>query len=343
MRILHVVHSDAFYGVERYVATLATAQATMSDEVAVIGGSATTMPAQLRASAVRFLPGSSLPELVRGLYRFRGADVIHAHMTDAELAAVSTRPCFSRNSRVVATRHFAQHRGASRIGSLVAPLIAARLDGQIAISRFVADRIEGSSTVILPGVPTTSADPGDRGPFILVAQRMEHEKSTDVALRAFAASGLAAQGWRIRFAGDGALRAELETLAAALGVAASAEFLGRRDDVPQLMATSSILLATAPAEPFGLTVVEAMAAGLPVVAAVAGGHAESLPPEELTYGFDPADVDAAAASLRTLAADSVLREGLAKAGKARHLDLLTPQIQADRTRAFYAGVMAARQ
>ncbi len=343
MRILHVVHSDAFYGVERYVATLATAQASMGDEVAVIGGSVITMPAQLQASGIGFSPGGSLSELARGLRRFRGADVIHAHMTDAELAAVCTRGVLSRKSSVVATRHFAQHRGASRIGSLAAPLIGAGLDGQIAISRFVADRIEGASTVILPGVPVPSVATVKRAPYILVAQRLEREKSTDVALRAFASSGLAHRGWRIRFAGDGAQRAELHSLSSTLGVADEADFMGRRDDVPQLMASSSILLASAPAEPFGLSVVEAMAAGLPVVAAHAGGHAESLPPEELAYGFKPDDVDAAADSLRKLADDKSLREAIAEAGKLRHRHLLTPQIQARQTRAFYTNVLKARR
>lgn len=343
MRILHVVHSDAFYGVERYVATLATAQASMGDEVAVIGGAVTTMPGQLQASGIGFSPGGSLPELASGMRRFCGADVIHAHMTDAELAVVSTRALLNRRSSVVATRHFAQHRGASRVGSLAAPLIAAGLDGQIAISRFVADRIEGASTVILPGVPAPTAGTVEREPYILVAQRLEREKSTEVALRAFASSGLAARGWRIRFAGDGAQRAELHSLASTLGVAGLAEFMGRRDDIAQLMASSSILLASAPAEPFGLSVVEAMAAGLPVVAANAGGHAESLPPEELAYGFKPGDVDAAADSLRTLADDQALREALAQAGKLRHHNLLTPQIQARQTRAFYTDVLKARR
>ena len=50
----------------------------------------------------------------------------------------------------------------------------------------------------------------DRLPVVLVAQRLEREKHTDVAVRAFAASGLADAGWRLKIAGDGALRGELE-------------------------------------------------------------------------------------------------------------------------------------
>lgn len=341
MRILHVVHSDAFYGVERYVSTLAVAQAAMGDEVTVIGGNPHAMGRALASGKVHFADGDSVPALLGSLLRWRHADVIHAHMTDAELAAVSARTAFSRRSCVVATRHFAQRRGGSRIGRLAAPLIGAGLDGQISISRFVAERIEGDSVVILPGVPLPETADVEQEPVILVAQRLEQEKSTHVAVRAFAASGLARQGWRLRFAGDGRLRTELQSLSERLGVSAATDFLGRRDDVPHLMACSSILLASAPAEPFGLTVVEAMAAGLPVVAARAGGHVESLPAEALTHGFDPEHVDAAAESLRVLAADKQLRETLAAAGRARHQTLLTPQIQAEKTRGFYTEVMEA--
>lgn len=343
MKILHVVHSNAFYGVERYVATLATAQSSMGDRVTVIGGNANAMQAALAASSVRFAPGDSIASVVRSIAHWRHPDVIHAHMTDAELASVVARRSFGGASCVVATRHFAQHRGASRFGRLVAPIIGARIDGQIAISQFVADRIEGASVVIHPGVPKPPVtDAAERDSTILVAQRLEREKATDVALRAFAMSGLSAKGWRLRFAGDGGLRSDLKALAGQLGLLGSTEFLGRRDDIPQLMASSSLLLASAPAEPFGLTVVEAMAAGLPVVAARSGGHLESLPAEELCHGFEPGDVAAAAHSLRTLANDEVLRTTLAEAGLARHNAALTPEIQAAETRVFYVQQIAGR-
>lgn len=342
MRILHVVHSAAFYGVERYVSTLSRAQAEMGNLVTVIGGEPSAMRASLVGCAVRWDRGDSAARMAASIIRWRGADVIHAHMTDAELTAVTLGAAFSPQACLVATRHFARHRGASRLGAAVAPLIARGLDGQIAISRYVADRIEGDSVVIYPGVPTSIAGAVERQPVVLVAQRLEEEKATAVALDGFAVSGLASQGWRLKIAGDGSLRSELERRADRRGVSGSVDFLGRRDDIQQLMASSSILLAATPVEAFGLTVVEAMSAGLPVVAALAGGHLESLPAPGLDYGFTPGDADAAGAALRTVASDMDLWSQLSRLGKERHQSALTPQIQAVRMDSFYADVLASR-
>ena len=343
MRILHVVHSDAFYGVERYISTLAGAQATRGHDVTVIGGHALAMSKSLAGTAVRTAAGRTLPQVLTSLVRWRGADVIHAHMTDAELATIVATPTVSPRSCLVATRHFAQRRGSSLLGRVAAPFIARGIHGQIAISQYVADRIEGESVIIHPGVPSTSPWTAEgREPVVLVAQRLEAEKATEVAVEAFAASGLAKMGWRLRIAGDGALRSVLQARSAHLGHAGSVEFLGRRDDVPELMASSSLLLATTPIEAFGLAVAEAMASGLPVVAARAGGHVESLPPEELAHGFAPGDVDGAAAALRPLANDEQLRGLLAAVGHERYRSALTPELQAERTEAFYVETSGKR-
>lgn len=341
MRILHVVRSSAFYGVERYIATLASAQARMDDTVVVVGGDRDRMRSVLAGTGVGFAPGDTLAQVLSALWAgLRRADVAHVHMTEAELAVTAVQRARLHYTPVVATRHFAQPRGASRLGSVVAPFIGRRLDGQIAISRFVADRIDGDSHVIHPGVPVPIASPAERAPVILVAQRLEAEKSTDVALRAFAASGLAPEGWRLKIAGSGALSNDLRALATALKLNDHVDFLGRRDDMDALMARSSLLMATAAAEPFGLTVVEAMAAGLPVVASTVGGHLESLAPATLRYGFEPGDVSAAAHSLRELAGNPELRAHLAAVGRDRHGRSLTPQAQAEATRDFYDAVMA---
>ena len=146
------------------------------------------------------------------------------------------------------------------------------------MSQYVADHVDGASTVVLSGVrpePDRVAAV-DRLPVVLVAQRLEREKHTDVAVRAFAASGLADAGWRLTIAGDGALRGELEELAASLRLGDAVEFLGHRRDVWDLMRAAGVLLAPRTDEAFGLSVVEAMARGLPVVAAGSGAHLETV-------------------------------------------------------------------
>ena len=131
-----------------------------------------------------------------------------------------------------------------------------------------------------------------------MAQRLQPEKHSEVGLRAFARSGLADAGWALEIAGVGDERDHLERIARELGVAEDVRFLGFRSDVGDLMRRSGVLLATSPFEHFGLTVLEAMAAGLPVVATAAGGHVEMLGGSTDTGLFPPDDAAAAAALLR---------------------------------------------
>ena len=90
-----------------------------------------------------------------------------------------------------------------------------------------------------------------------------------------------------------------------LGVADSVDFVGQRADTDRLLGQSSIVLATPPAEPFGFSVVEAMAHGVPVVAAAGGAHVETMGDAGML--FPPGDAQAAADALVRLAADRDLR------------------------------------
>jgi glycosyltransferase involved in cell wall biosynthesis len=141
---------------------------------------------------------------------------------------------------------------------------------------------------------------------VLMAQRLENEKHTQDALSAWRASRLGEEGWRLQIAGQGSQRASLERIAAQHALN-GVEFLGQRADLAALRADSAVLLATAPLEPFGLSVVEAMAAGLPVVAADGGAHRETVGACEPSLLYPPGDTDACARILRRLADDVATR------------------------------------
>ena len=86
-----------------------------------------------------------------------------------------------------------------------------RLDAQIAISHAVADAVDGRSTVVHTGVENRPLrDVALRDRVVLIAQRLQPEKRTDVGIRAFAASGLADDGWTLEIAGVGPERGALE-------------------------------------------------------------------------------------------------------------------------------------
>jgi glycosyltransferase involved in cell wall biosynthesis len=286
--------------------------------------------------------GDTMGQVIREVRQLMGgADVVHVHMTAAELAvAVASWP--QRAVPVVTTRHFPLPRGRSRRVRIVAGLAASRLKAQISISQYVAEHIEGPSTVVYPGVDVQpDATPaGERDLVLLAVQRLEPEKDTAVAITAFAESGLAKDGWRLEIAGDGSLRNMLAKLTANLGVSDSVRFLGRREDVPQLMARSAMLIAPCAMEGLGLSVLEAMAAGLPTVACATGGHLETLPIEGRSVCFPAGDISAAVLSLRRLATDAALREQLARSGQQRQRTHFTLQTQVSDTDAVYRGVLA---
>jgi glycosyltransferase involved in cell wall biosynthesis len=299
LRIVHVVCSPQFAGTERHVAELARAQSGAGHQVHVLGGDA-----RMRASVgpdVDHVEADTVARAVRALTRLRRVDVVHAHMSDAEVAA-ALAPC--ARATTVSTRHFAALRGSDPMRRAVTRLAARRLDGQIAISHYVADRVDGPSTVIYPGVPDRDPAPAEgREPIVLLAQRLEPEKAGDIGLRAFAASGLPGQGWRLLVAGDGSGTSAFARLATDLGVADRVDLLGHRLDVPDLMARASLLVAPCPVEGLGLTVLESMASGLPVVAAGSGGHLETVGAVPGAALFPPGDVAAAAGWLDELGAD----------------------------------------
>jgi len=302
LRVVHVVCTEQFAGVERYVVSAARGLTERGCDVRIIGGHPVRIEQELDGSGVHWGPGGTVGAAVRALARHHDADIIHVHMTKAELAATLAHPLV--RAPIVSTRHFAQPRGSSAPARAVGRVLTRAMSAQLAISDFVARTTEGPSIVVRPGVPSRPEGHWPRQPYVLVAQRLEVEKRTDLALRLWARTGLAGAGWRLRIAGDGTLRGELTALAEQLGIAGSCEFLGARGDISELMSAAGAFLATRPDEPFGLSVVEAMAAGTPVVAARGGGHDETVGLAGNAALFDVGDLDAAATLLTDVAGDA---------------------------------------
>lgn len=291
MRIVHVVATGAFAGTERYVAEVCRRLAERGHEVLVLGGAGMRMQSSLGEAAWR--PAAGLAQAAAGLARLRNRDIVHTHLTAAELAGLSTR--LRHGGRVVSTRHIAEHRGSSAPVRLLSPLVDRALARQIAISNFVADRSGSPCDLVLHnGTESVPVSTIDRRPIVLVLQRLEPEKATAQALRAWSVCGLASHGWQLHIAGDGAERHALEQLSRDLRLT-GVHFLGSVDDVSSHLGEASILLATATAEPLGLSVLEAMARGTSVVATASAGHLETLGSDYA--GLYPSESDSAAAGL----------------------------------------------
>ena len=342
LRILHAIRSDGFSGVEQFVLRLARTQAADGHEVTVIGGDPARMRPGLDEVGVGHVPAAHTHEVRRTVRHLAlGVDVVNTHMTAADVGAVTALATLPRSRRptVVATRHFARPRG--RVGPVpIDALVSGRIDAQISISAAVAAAIDGLSTVVHTGIESRPAgDPAAREQTVLMAQRLQPEKRTDVGVRSFAASGLSAEGWTLDIAGIGPDREALELLAAELGVATSVRFSGYRTDLPDLLARAGLLLAPCPVEGLGLTLLEARASGLPPVAADAAGHVELLAELDPRCRFTADDPESGGSRLRALAADPVGRAALGAAARERQQADFSLRAQADGTEAVYRGAL----
>lgn len=122
---------------------------------------------------------------------------------------------------------------------------------------------------------------------------------------------------RARFwiAGDGPLRAEVETIARAGALGPRFRVLGWRRDVPDLLAAADVLVLTSRFEGLPLAVLRGMAAGLPVIATSVNGT-----PEAVRSGWNgrlipPGDADAAAAAMIELGRNPALRRRMGRTGR----------------------------
>lgn len=158
--------------------------------------------------------------------------------------------------------------------------------------------------------------------------RLSQEKGYDLLLEAWARAVSARPGsdWRLRLYGDGPDRAKLEAQAARLGVADSVVFEGATDKVREALLGGSLFLSASRAEGFPMTLLEALACGLPCLAFdCAPGVREILRGDE--PGSDgtstvngvlvtPGNTDTFGYQLGRLMDDAALRRELAKAAPA---------------------------
>ena len=118
-------------------------------------------------------------------------------------------------------------------------------------------------------------------------------------------------------AGEGSEREGLEQQAHELGIDQRVRFLGYRVDIPELLASSDLCVLSSLSEGLPLSVLEAMAAGKPVVATSIDGTDEAVVHGETGLLVPPADSHALAAAIRTVLEDDELAHRLGTSGRAR--------------------------
>ncbi|HYW09388.1 MAG TPA: glycosyltransferase [Longimicrobium sp.] len=364
MRVLHVYAGNLFGGVEAMLCTLARERAAVPGmEPAFALAYEGRLAGELRAlgAEVEVLGGARLSRpwtiaparrrMVAAARRAR-ADVVVCH---SAWSHGIFGPCArAAGARLAFWLHDAPSGGwAERLARRAEPEVA------VCTSAWVRARLPAlfpavRSAVVHPPVPASVVAPGTRAAVraeldtpanaVVVAQasRMEAWKGHEVHLRALAALAEDPR-WVCWMAGGAQRPAEtrhrdrMHALARALGIAPRVRWLGERADVPRLLAGADVLCQpNLTPEPFGMTYVEAMRAGVPVVGSAMGGALEIVD-DSCGIRVPAGDVGATARALRALLNDGAARARMSAAAPARALALCDPAAQLRRLHAVLEG------
>ena len=170
------------------------------------------------------------------------------------------------------------------------------------------------------------------GPIIGSVARLSPVKGLDLLLRAAPALFSEFPGLQLLLVGDGPAREELVRLAHELKIAERVAICPSVEDTRVPMALMQAFAAPAWEEGFGLAIVEAMAAGVPVVATDAGGPGEIIEPGKSGLLIQPGDTAGLERELRSLLNDAGARARIARQGQARvkqrfDLDRVVTQVE----------------
>ena len=296
MRILQICSAREIGGGERHLADLANALAQRGHEVF-----AALIPASPVRALLTSVPRQNILELpmrnslnlatamkLSRFVRARDIEIVHAHVArDYPLAALAMR---KSHARLILTRHvlFPLH-GIHR-------LTLRRTARVIAVSQAVAESLHSifdpdKIVTIHNGIDLAKFDSSDgsRGTpgkrRVGTAGHLAPIKGHEDFVRAAANVIQSQPDIEFAIAGEDKSpsrenRAALKKLISELRVADSVKLIGWVDDMPQFLSSLDLFVSAARSEPFGLAIVEAMAAGVPVVATASEGARETINDEQ---------------------------------------------------------------
>ncbi len=344
-RILILITLAEAGGAQTYVAQLLPGLAGRFDVVVAAHGDGPLREAT-RAVGMRFVPLRhvrraisprdllGLLELVVLMRRLR-PDVVHANSSKAGvlgrvaavLAGIPVRIftvhgwAFSAHSGLLSTLY----RWADRLVEPLTTRIVCVAERERAAG-LAARTCRAERTVVIPNAVDVAAAPPSRHdgdpPVVVAVGRLAYPKDPLTLIRALDLAR--AQPWRAVLVGDGPDRPVVEAEIEARGLTGAVTLAGGRDVVPVLLAGADVFALSSRSEGAPMSILEAMAAGLPVVASDVGGVREQVADGETGLLVPPADPHALAAALERLLADPRLRLGLGEAGRARareHFDI----------------------
>jgi glycosyltransferase involved in cell wall biosynthesis len=363
MRVLYLITGAELGGAQRHVLDLLQGFENVVEPAVCVGqeGYFTAavrklgIPCHVVGDLVRPMsPTRDLRALLQisRLIRHVGPDLMHAHTSKAgvigRLAAKATGVpsvftahtwCFAEGtSWRWSLAGVPAERLAGMVGNAVINVSGANRD--LALRNRVCS--SHRMVTILNGIPDTPhrAAPDTRGALSMVmVARCAPQKDHSLLLRALAKLGHSA---KVRFVGDGPLMADLKAEAQSLMVQNQVEFLGERSDVARILAAASIFVLATKWEGFPLSILEAMRAGLPVVASNVGGVSEAVADGETGFLVERGDTEGFRDRLASLVADPRLRHRMGQQARRHYEERFMLGRMLDQTYAVYQAVVSGR-
>lgn len=342
LRITHFVENMERGGLERAVIDLIAAQREAGHECRLVClFDRGILADELSASGVSVeicdkRTGADFRALRRARDLLRGGGVLHTHNAAAHYHAVLASAGLPLQ-RVVNTRHgMGESNPRSRREWLYRRSMA-RTDYAVAVCETARRHLQNngvSPRSALLSIPNGIRTEGFRAAgdaararlreqlalapesrVIGTVGRLEPVKDQANLIRAFRQVRLSVPEAVLLLVGDGALRSELESVAAAEGVAGATRFLGDRSDVPQLLQGLDLFALSSVSEGYSIALLEACAAQLPIVATDVGGNREIVRDRSNGLLVPARDADALAAALTELLSSPAYAVELGQAGR----------------------------
>lgn len=216
-------------------------------------------------------------------------------------------------------------------------------DALIAVAQIVADfSRDPRAVVIYPGINVSlfpEARRAHNGFVIGTACRLEPVKGLTYLLEALATLAREFDDLRLEIAGDGSLRSFLQQESHRLGVSGRVSFIGWREDLPAVMANWDAFVLPSLDEGFPIAALEAMAAGLPVIASAVGGLLEMVQDGETGCLIPAAAPAELTRQLREIICDGRRRQAMGIAGRQRALRHFSIPRMVEQTTAVYDGLI----
>jgi len=196
-----------------------------------------------------------------------------------------------------------------------------------------------------PASPTLRPSLGlaDGASVLGIVGRLVRIKDHATLFQALARLHTEGRGVHLTVVGDGEERARLEGLASSLGLGRRIHFLGWRVDLETILKELDVVICASRNEGTPVALIEAMAAGIPVLSTDVGGVADLVTHGLTGWLVSPGDPDAMASGIRHLLDDGPLRGRLAAAGQAVALDRHDVARLISRVEVLYADLLAKKQ